>query len=113
MKKTLVPLLLAGAFSLGALSCQGNTVGLGCTVDKDCDRGQSCFLTDFPGGFCTRGCVQEGSTLECPMGTVCTRTTAASPTLFCSSTCTDDGQCRGGQYACRSITGSMQKACAP
>ncbi len=113
MKKTLVSLLAVAALALGALSCQGNTVGNSCTVDSDCDRGQSCFLDGFPGGFCTKGCVQEGVTTDCPMGMVCTRNTAAKPTLICSTACTDDAQCRGGAYLCREVRSSSQKACAP
>ena len=117
MNQPLVSLLAAATLALGALSCQGNTIGLACTVDQDCDRGQSCFTETtpggFPGGFCTKGCVREGVSTDCPAGSICTRTSAANPTVFCSSPCTGDSQCRGGQYACRAITNSTERACAP
>ena len=114
MKKTLLLLLVAGSFSLGLLSCQGNTVGVGCTSDSECDRGQSCFTNGFPGGYCTKGCTHEGTTTECPNGTICARTSVlSSSTLFCGIWCKGDGECRGGQYTCAATAGSEQKACAP
>lgn len=106
MKKTLV-LLLA------VVGCQANTVGNSCTVDRDCDRGQTCMLDGFPGGFCSKGCVQEGATTDCPAGTICTRTSGPNPAIFCGNSCTEDAQCRGGAYLCRAITNSAEKACAP
>ena len=112
MKKTLLLLLAASSFSLAALSCGSSTLTNPCTVDRDCEPGQSCFLNGFPGGFCTRGCTQEGAiATECPGGSTCIRLTGTS-TLFCSKGCTDDAQCRDG-YACRAASGSDKRACAP
>lgn len=92
-------------------SCQGSTAGAPCTVAEDCEKGESCYLTGFPGGFCTRGCVREGSTQECPGGTICTRSTTG--VTFCSTLCTDGSGCRGGQYACAAVNQSDKLACRP
>ena len=115
MKKTLLLLIAASSFSLAGLSCGVNTVGTACTVDRDCDLGQSCFMTGFPGGLCTRGCTRLGeSGTECPSGSVCSATSiAGSSTLFCATPCSDDSQCRGDVYRCRAVSGTDKKACAP
>lgn len=110
MKKTLWSLLLAVSF---ALSCQGTTLGNACTVDSECEYGQSCFLTGFPGGFCTRGCTRAGGPNECPGRAVCSSTSTQNGTLFCTTACNDDNDCRGGQYTCGQIEGTTLKACRP
>jgi hypothetical protein len=93
------------------LSCQGNTIGAGCTVDSDCDMGQSCFTgAAWPGGFCTKGCVQPGGANDCPGGTVCTET-ADGLMRFCSIEC-DNGNCREG-YTCATVPQSTHSACRP
>ena len=88
MKKTLMMLLTVVGFSL---SCgqAASSVGAICAADSECDKGQSCFMSsEFPGGFCTKGCTREGEIMECPLGSICTRSTKNS--LFCS-TRHDDG----------------------
>jgi hypothetical protein len=110
MKRALLFAATLGLF----LSCQTSTIGLACLADGDCDHGQSCFSSamGFPGGYCTRGCTQEGVLTECPQGSICTKTSVGS-VLFCSTICSADGDCRGGQYTCNGVTGSNQKACRP
>src|SRR6185436_5707816 len=93
MKKTLMILLTV----VGFLLCCGQastSVGALCAADSECDKGQSCFMTaEFPGGYCTKGCTREGEIMECPLGSICTRTTKNS--LFCSTECKDNDGCRG------------------
>lgn len=93
------------------MSCQTNTVGLGCTVDADCDSGQTCFMTNgFVGGFCTKGCVQPGETNDCPGGSICTESSDGL-SRFCSVEC-DNGNCRDG-YTCAMVPQSTHSACRP
>jgi hypothetical protein len=107
MKKTLLVLVLA---LVGG--CQSSSLGLPCTVDADCEYGQSCFLDGFPGGFCTRGCTRAGDTTECPSRSLCSPTSKNDGTLFCTLACNSDSDCRGGSYACAAV-GTSLKACRP
>lgn len=114
MRKTLLSLLVTGSFSCLALSCQGTTLGNSCTTDSECEYGQTCFLTGFPGGMCTKGCTRPGAGTECPGKSICASTSTNTGTLICTNACTDDSQCRGGQYTCGPVTpGSTEKACRP
>lgn len=100
-------LFAAGAALALALSaCGGTSVGTACTVNDDCDDGQTCYTTT-PGGYCSKGCSQEGESKECPGGTVCA---AHSGTLLCSTTCQDKSDCRP-EYECNGVTGSSVKVC--
>ncbi len=100
------------------------TAGEACTTRQDCPPSYSCFLTELggsqvPGGFCSRGCLAEADTRNCPAGTVCTAFGGA--TLVCSPECTSDAQCRAG-YACADVAmgstavgnqGGARKSCRP
>lgn len=101
------------------------TAGQACTTRQDCPPSYDCFLTQpnttvtFPGGFCSRGCVAEADTRNCPGGTVCT--TFGGGTLVCSPECTADSQCREG-YTCADVAmgstavgnqGGARKSCRP
>ena len=86
------------------------TVGTICEKNADCVPGQQC-LTSVPAGYCTRGCVQEGSVQDCPGGTICTFFGGSS--LVCSVYCTTNADCRVN-YECSPVRGSADKqACAP
>jgi hypothetical protein len=119
------PLLVATSFF--ALSGCGTLVTLGepCTTRADCPPSNSCFLkapsgtVEVPGGFCSTGCLSEGSTRECPGGTICTF--FGDSNLICAPTCTTDAQCRA-EYVCAdlamgsSAAGNMsgsKKSCRP
>lgn len=102
------------------------TVGGPCTTRGDCTPSYSCFqkqanggTVDVPGGFCSRGCMAEGTTRECPGGTMCSF--FGDSQLVCSPTCTADAQCREG-YSCVDIamgnpavgtTSGGNKTCRP
>jgi hypothetical protein len=96
----------AATLALALAGCGVSSVGRACTLDVDCDRGQTCY-TDAPGGYCTKGCDAEGTSKDCPGGTLC----APHPgRLLCSNPCQADGDCRTN-YVCSAVTGSEQKAC--
>jgi hypothetical protein len=97
---------VAGLAACGAAS----RVGQPCTVQTDCEPGQSCF-TSGPGGFCSKGCSFQGATTaECPGGTVCTHVDAN--TLVCAPICQSSADCRE-QYGCGQVIGSTHSACQP
>lgn len=86
------------------------TVGAVCEKAADCEPGQQC-LTSVPAGFCTRGCLTEGSLTECPGGTICTF--FGGSRQVCSTYCTVNADCRVN-YECTPVRGSNDKqACAP
>ncbi len=87
----------------------GSSAGHPCTVKSDCDPGEVCFAS-APGGFCSKGCAQEGATTDCPSGTLCTH--VGGTDLICSPRCTSDGDCRT-QYVCGAVVGTDTKACQP
>lgn len=102
-------LAIAGVLVVVTACGSGSSAGKPCTVRTDCDPGESCF-TDSPGGFCSKGCAQEGETTDCPNGTVCTY--VGGTDLVCSPTCTTAGDCRE-QYTCGSVINTTTKACKP
>lgn len=105
MNRPLVVVALAALFAAG---CGGSSVGRPCTTDSDCDTGQTCY-TDVPGGYCSRGCSAEGSTTDCPGGTVCA---LHSTRLLCSAVCQQQSDCRT-EYECNGLSGAEVKACRP
>ena len=109
IRQSFLMVVLGGLF-LGALSgCNYVTVGLSCEKRDDCVPGQDCFTA--PGGFCTRGCTEPGSTIDCPSGTICTFFGASNQ--VCSPICTTDGDCRTN-YKCVEAGGTTAlKACRP
>lgn len=93
-----------------ATSCGGSHVGASCEKRSDCGSGQECVL-EAPGGYCTRGCIVEGGTQDCPGGTICTF--FGGSTLVCSTPCTVDEDCRIN-FECMPVLGSGGKlACRP
>lgn len=104
MKRAL--LFTLAAVSLALAACGGNTVGRACTQTKECEPGQTCYL-NAPGGACTKGCSMEGTAKDCPGGSVCASSLGL---LLCSTTCTDDTQCRTG-YSCLPVGQSTKSAC--
>lgn len=101
--------VLFSALALCALwACGGSSIGQPCTVNDDCDNGQTCF-TSAPGGYCSKGCSIEGSNADCPGGSVCAQN---AELLLCSNTCQSQGDCRA-DYECNGVTGSDAKACRP
>ena len=103
---------LAVSLFLVLVGCQGNTVGLACSADSDCDKGQSCYTNGFPGGMCTKGC---GNDIECPNGTFCAILESDISIQVCAVACTstDETGCRGGQYTCKAVTATDKRACYP
>ncbi|MFZ5471150.1 MAG: hypothetical protein ACOZIN_17145 [Myxococcota bacterium] len=94
--------------ALCLVACGGTSVGRPCAADAECDHGQSC-VTSIPNGFCTKPCFAEGSTQECPAGTICANHSGA---LRCSPTCQTQGDCRQ-ELECNGVSGSETKACRP
>jgi hypothetical protein len=107
MRRKLPALLSMMAASL-LLACGGTSVGGACTTSDDCDPGQTCY-TELPGGFCSKGCGNEGAQLECPSDTVCA---AHANRLLCAPLCKDKGDCRG-DYECNGVSGTNLKVCRP
>lgn len=102
--------IIALTLTLGTLGCGVTTsAGAACQLDSECQIGQTCNNT-FPGGFCSKGCLQEGSTDECPQGTICAQVTPG--TRYCAVICTEQSHCRDF-YSCNGITASSTKACQP
>ncbi len=95
-------------FALFLSACGSSSVGRPCTVDTDCDNGQTC-LTSAPNGYCTRGCSLEGSATDCPGGTICAD---HGGRLYCSQPCQTQTDCRA-EYECNGVTGSSHKVCRP
>ena len=97
---------------LCVIAC-GPVIAIGgeCVTRDDCVPSYSCVSA--PAGFCSKTCAVEGSTKDCPGGTVCTYFGASA--LICSTFCTDDVQCRT-DYGCRALAGTEaggKKACQP
>lgn len=88
--------------------CGGSSVGQACSQSSDCDTAQTCYLTT-PGGTCSKGCAEEGSSKDCPGGSVCA---SHGSVLLCSRICQSQGDCRA-EYECNGLTGSSVKACRP
>jgi hypothetical protein len=97
--------LIASFSVLPLLACGGSSVGDKCSPGS-CDSELTC-RADFPGGFCSAACSQEGQTTGCPDGSVCTLQLGQ---LVCAPTCEEQGDCRES-YTCNGMTGSSVKAC--
>lgn len=104
--KTALKLVLFASFVLVA-ACGGTNVGQPCTTNNECENGLSC--EPLPGGYCTKGCAREGSSQDCPGGSVCV---SHSGQLLCANICSNQNECRG-EYECNGVTGSSAKACRP
>ncbi|WP_224360958.1 hypothetical protein [Hyalangium versicolor] len=100
MRKILLTVLMA----LPLFAC-GSTIGDTCS-SNGCGSDLTC-RADFPGGFCTQSCTQEGQEGGCPEDSVCTR---QFDTLLCAPICENSGDCRDS-YECNGTTGSNVKAC--
>jgi hypothetical protein len=100
---------LGAVAALLFLACSQTSVGIPCGNRDDCEPGQECRTA--PGGFCSRGCTEPGSTRECPVGTLCTE--FGGNQLVCSPRCTVDADCRLN-FSCllTSPTGT-ESACRP
>jgi len=106
MRKALLSLLIGSALSVAG--CGGTNVGQSCTTNSDCSNGLSCN-TAQPGGYCTKGCSQEGSITECPGGSVCS---SQGGGLLCAAVCQSQGDCRS-EYECNGVSNSDSKSCRP
>lgn len=95
-------------FALFSFGCGTTSTGLECTVNLDCDDGQTCY-TAAPGGYCTSGCSVEGSDEDCPEQTVCASTTFG---LVCARLCSAQSDCREA-YECNGVSRSDAKVCRP
>lgn len=104
-------LLVVGIGLISLLSgCGVVRVGESCEKRDDCVPAQECLL-NVPGGFCTRGCTEEGTTRDCPEGTICTF--FGKSLLVCSPLCQSNGDCRVN-YECVEAGGTTaRKACRP
>lgn len=103
----LLTAVLVAAVGLGAC---GTTVGMSCVTGNQCGAGLSCF-DGPPGGICSRGCTEAGSTRECPDGARCTP--FGHSLLLCSTGCDTDAQCRIN-YRCVELEGPADlKSCRP
>jgi hypothetical protein len=119
------PLVLAALFLPVAACGPLITAGNPCTTRADCNPSYTCFQkqpsgqVDIPGGYCSRGCVAEGQTYDCPGGTVCSF--FGDSQLICSIECTTNTECRDG-YVCADVAlgnpdignrGGAKKSCIP
>ena len=105
MIRPLVPLIAALSATL-LFGCAGSSIGQPCVANEDCDNGQTCYL-EFSGGFCGKGCTQEGSVVDCPGNTICA---SQGTRLSCSALCDDKSDCRG-DHACNGVSSTNLKAC--
>lgn len=96
------------ALGLWLSACGSSSVGDACQVNDDCDNGQTCYA-DRPEGYCSKGCLNEGTDRACPGGSVCAMNAGL---LLCSATCETDENCRAG-YVCATVANTTQKACRP
>lgn len=97
--------LIASLAVLPLFACGSTSVGDKCSSDG-CGSDLMC-RQDFPGGFCTLSCSQEGQATGCPDDSLCTTQFGA---LVCSPICQNQDDCREG-YECNGVTGSNVKAC--
>ncbi len=104
--KTLLALI--PLFCLAACG-QGSTLGLACTSRSNCEMPLTCYV-GAPGGMCSKGCVEEGSSRDCTDTSVCAF--AGGTTLFCAQICDTDAQCRP-DYLCKPTKNAGAKGCVP
>jgi len=93
--------------------------GAACTMNSDCTPSlvgaALCLLAedDFPGGYCTSGCLGDE---QCPAGTFC-RIEPNAPDGLCVPTCGTNADCQvGGRsttYECYDSVGGTQDHCWP
>ena len=98
----------------------GNPDGVSnsCGEDADCETGE-CYI-GRGGGYCTTVCMDEGSTEQCPLDTVCKpiQGGARRCLLVCGSdsacdfTDCETDYCPSGS-SCVSIDGTTHQACEP
>lgn len=81
------------------------SVGDACSEDR-CGSDMTC-RRDFPGGFCTQACTQDGQVAECPEGSLCAQQVSQ---LMCSAICETQEDCRDG-YECNGVANSNVKVC--
>jgi|CXWL01.1.fsa_nt_gi hypothetical protein len=102
--------IIALTLAFAAFGCGVSTsAGSACQTNGECQLGQTCN-NGYPSGFCAKGCLQEGSTDECPAGTICSQ--IGTNQRYCAVICTDQAQCREF-YNCNGVTASNVKACQP
>jgi hypothetical protein len=82
-------------------------VGSTCTATAGCDQGLTCDIA-VPGGYCTKACTTQGSTSECPEGSVCDQ--FGGNGLSCARVCGLQSDCRP-DMECNGTTGSSVKIC--
>ena len=86
--------LVSALLLLGLGQACAAQVGDSCGSNGDCGTNRICD-TSLPGGYCTRTpCDVNG----CPDEAVCI--TFEDGHSFCMKYCSNDGDCRGGDYAC-------------
>lgn len=109
IRQSFLWVVLSGLTLASLAGCNSVTVGLSCESRDNCLPGQDCFPA--PGGFCTRGCTEPGTTRECPGGTICTF--FGNSEQVCSPFCTTNADCRVN-YECVEAGGTTAlKACRP
>lgn len=105
--------MLALSLSTLLCGCNSSTLGLACAADADCEKGQTCYLTGFPGGMCTKGCADLSTSRDCPDGTLCVAVSSNATVSVCAHECSANSDCRGGDYQCRGTSNGQKRACAP
>jgi hypothetical protein len=83
-----------GSIGIGvAVACSPGPgdVGSPCDGDEDCVFGE-CYTGSSP-GYCTAECEDEGSTSQCPEGSVCKRIEGGPAS--CLVICVEDRECPG------------------
>ncbi|MDH5491620.1 MAG: hypothetical protein OEY14_06685 [Myxococcales bacterium] len=77
----------------------GAPIGAACVADTECSGIDSICLSDWPGGYCSQGCL----TSECPTDTACLSVSSGGMSRsLCVQSCTTDDQCRIAEaYSCQ------------
>ena len=95
-----LPMLLGAALAVVIAACSGGVdadgvVGAACRDDRDC--AERCETGgDFPGGFCTVRCIDDG---DCPSDTYCVDTHGGVCLFACDVN--EDCDFLGRAYQCR------------
>jgi hypothetical protein len=103
----LVLVLLLGLILLPAGCSDPPNVGGACTATAGCDPSLTCDVA-ITGGYCTKACATQGSTSECPEGSVCDE--FGGNALSCAQVCRVQTDCRP-ELECNGTTGSSVKIC--